>query len=119
MGYDTKTTSEKIKWDYITLKKCLHSKRNKENENQPTEQENIFANNILNKVLISMIYKEFIQSNNNKTPIWLKIRGETIDILECIYYVCIEEYVYSICMYRRIYTNGQQVLEKVLSINNH
>ena len=63
-----KETKAKIsKWDYIKLKSfytvmetIIKMKR------QPTEWEKIFANHISIKGLISKIYNELIQFNNNK-----------------------------------------------------
>ena len=48
------------KHDYIKLKKfCAKDKINRV-KRQPTEWENIFANNISDKGLISRIYKELL-----------------------------------------------------------
>ena len=47
--------------------KILHSKGNhKKTKRQPTEWEKIFANDETDKSLISKIYKQLIQLNNNK-----------------------------------------------------
>ena len=35
---------------------------------QPMDQEKIFANDAINKVLISKTYKQLMQCNNNKKP---------------------------------------------------
>ena len=51
-------TQEKInKWDYIKLKTICTAKETI-NERQPTEWENIFANDTSDKGLISKTYKE-------------------------------------------------------------
>ena len=64
-GYDIKSKATKAKinkWNYITLKKFLYSKRNDQQSEkaQPTEWEEIYTNHISNKGLISKISKKFI-----------------------------------------------------------
>ena len=52
--------------DYIKLKIFCSAKETVNKvKRQPSEWENIFANNTFNKDLISKIYKELIQPNNN------------------------------------------------------
>ena len=57
-----KRTKEKInKWDYIKLKSfCTAKETLIKIKREPTIWENIFANNTLDKCLISNIYKELI-----------------------------------------------------------
>ena len=57
------------KWDLIKFKSFCTEKEignHKQNKNQPTEWEKIFANNVTNKGLISSIHKQLIQFSNNK-----------------------------------------------------
>ena len=59
---------EKInKWDYNKPKNfCTAKETINKMKREPTEWENIFANDTYNKELISKIYKEFIQGNTKK-----------------------------------------------------
>ena len=60
-------TKAKInKWDYIKLRSfCTAKETVIKMKMQLIEQENIFANQVFDKGLISKIYKELIQLNNN------------------------------------------------------
>ena len=60
------------KWDLIELTSfCTAKDTINKMKRQPTEWEKIFANDATNKGLISKIYKQLIQlnNNNNKNPI--------------------------------------------------
>ena len=71
LGQSAKTTETKAKinkWDLIKLTSfCTAKETINKMKRQPTEWEKIFANDETNKVLISKIYKQFIQLNNKKT----------------------------------------------------
>ena len=54
------------KWDIIKCTSFLYSKGNLKTKRQPTEWEKILANNTPSKGLISKIYKQLTQLNNNK-----------------------------------------------------
>ena len=64
-----KDIKERInKWDYIILKSFCMAKENiSKMKREPTIWENIFANDTLDKGLISKIYKEPIEVYNRKT----------------------------------------------------
>ena len=69
--YDPPPTVTEIKtkinkWDLIKLKSFLHSITNKV-KRQPSEWDNIIANETTGKILISKIYKQLIQLNIRKT----------------------------------------------------
>ena len=56
------------KWDYFKLKIFCMAKENiSEMKREPTVWENIFANDTLDKGLISKIYKELTQPHTRKT----------------------------------------------------
>nr|KAF6355268.1 hypothetical protein mMyoMyo1_011446 [Myotis myotis] len=61
-------TKEKInKWDYIKIKSfCTAKETVNKTARKPTAWENIFANDITNRSLISKIYRELIQLNKRK-----------------------------------------------------
>ena len=55
------------KWDFMKLKSfCTAKETINIMKGQPMEWEKIFANNVTNKGLISKIYKQLIQLNNEK-----------------------------------------------------
>ena len=56
------------KWDLIKLKSCCTAKETIDKmKRQPTEWEEIFANDATNKGFISKIYKQLMQLNINRT----------------------------------------------------
>src|SRR3712207_5204133 len=69
MSDRARETKEKMnKWDYIKLKSfCTAKETINKMKRQPNNREKIFANHILDKGLISKIYKELIQLNNKKS----------------------------------------------------
>ena len=61
------------KWDLIKPKSfCTAKETIDETKRQPTEWEKIFANDMINKGLISNIYKQLIQLNIEKTDNQIK-----------------------------------------------
>ena len=80
MSPETRETKAKInKWDYIKLKNfCTAKETISKTKRQPTEWEKIFENHISDRSLISKIYKELIQLNNNKTNTLIKKRAEDL-----------------------------------------
>ena len=56
------------KWDFIKIKSfCLAKENISKMKREPTIWENIFANDTLDKGLISKIHKELIQLNTEQT----------------------------------------------------
>ena len=56
------------KWDFIKIKSFSRAKENiSKMKREPTVWENIFANDILDKGLMSKIYKELTQLQSRKT----------------------------------------------------
>ena len=51
---------------------CMAKENSIKMKREPTIWENIFANDTLDKGLISKIYKELIQPNSSKTKKWAK-----------------------------------------------
>ena len=69
MEIKTKTN----KWDLIKLKSFLHNDGNNKVKRQPSEWENIIANDTTDKELISKTYKQLMQLNtriNNSIKKW-------------------------------------------------
>ena len=64
------------KWDLIKLKSFCTAEE-AINKRQPMEWEKIFANNAMDKGLISKIYKQLMQLNNNKQTTQLKTGQKT------------------------------------------
>ena len=61
------------KWDLIKHKSSAKQRKTiNKMKRQPTEWVKIFANDATDKGLISKIYKQFIQLNNNKKQTQLK-----------------------------------------------
>ena len=62
------------RWDLIKLKSfCTAKETINKVKRQSSEWEKIIANKTTDKGLISKIYKQFIQLNNNKTNTQLKM----------------------------------------------
>ena len=68
MSPTARDTKERInKWDYIKLKSICTAKEDiGKVKREPNVWENIFANDTLDKDLISQIYKELIQLHSRK-----------------------------------------------------
>ena len=69
MSPGARDIKEKInKWDFIKIKSfCLAKENISKMKRDPTIWENIFANDNLDKGLISKIYKELTQLHTRKT----------------------------------------------------
>jgi len=89
------------KWGPIKLKSFDTAKETiSKRKRQPTEWEKLFANNVINKGLISKIYKQLLQLTIKK-PTQPKNRRPKQTFLQ------------------RIHTDGQEAHEKMLNIANY
>jgi len=97
-GWETKTKMND--WDFIKIKIFCRAKETvNKTKRQPTEWENIFANDISVKGLVSKIYKELIKPTpKNKKPSQEMGRRHEQTFIQ------------------RRHPNGQQTHEKVLNI---
>ena len=81
LGQSSKAKEIKVKinkWDLIKLiSSCTAKETMNKTKRQPTDWEKIFANNVIDKGLISKIYKQLIQlNNNNKKQITQQKNGQ-------------------------------------------
>ena len=53
-------------WDFIKIKSFCTAEENRKMKREPTVWENVFANDTLDKGLISKIYKELTQLHSRK-----------------------------------------------------
>ena len=91
------------KWDLIKLRSFFTAKETiNKMERQSTNWERIFANDVINKGLISKIYKQLIQLNYNKKQLnqEMGIRSKQTFL-------------------QRRHTDGQKPHEKMLSMANY
>ena len=89
-------------WDFIKIRSfCTAKDTVNKTQRQPTEWENIFANDISDKGLVSKIYKELIKLNTKETnnPI-MKWAKDTKS-------------------HRGRHRHGQQAHEKIFCITGH
>ena len=72
IDHQARETKAKInKWDFIKLKSfCTAKETISKTRRQPAEWENISGRSVSNKGLMSKTYKELIQFNSNKKPMW-------------------------------------------------
>ena len=62
------TKAKRNYWDLVKIKSfCTAKETISKTERQPTEWEKIFANDILDKGLVSKIYRELIKVHTQKT----------------------------------------------------
>ena len=78
---NAKAISTKVnKWDYIKLQSFRTAKETiNKTKRQPTEWEKIFANESMDKALISKIYKQLMQLNIKKTNNRIKKCSEDLN----------------------------------------
>ena len=81
MSPEARETKAKInKWDYIKLKSfCTTKETINKTKRQPTEWEEIFANDTTDKGLVSKIYKELLKLNTRETNKQNIIRAEDMN----------------------------------------
>ena len=96
--------AKRNEWDHIKLKRFYIANESINNvKRKPSEWEKIFANNASDKGLISKIYKELKQLNNEKTSCQDKKWAEDLNR-----HFSQEEH-----------RNGQQIYEKMLNPTGH
>ena len=92
------------KWDLIKIKSFCMAKENCiKIQREPTEWENIFANDTSDKGLISKIYKELTRLHSRKTNNPIKKIGKGLEQT----------------LLPGRHTEGPETYEKMLSITNH
>ena len=67
-------------WDFNKIKSfCTEKETKSKTKRQPTEWEKIFANDTIDKGLISKIYKELLKLNAHKTDNHIKKWAEDVN----------------------------------------